>query len=63
MATQGLNSTQVQDTIRRMREQVWIIPGFQEQLVIWEICQYNVTPDNGVYRKWRMEIENALHRS
>ena len=60
MATRRISATEAQDSLRRIREQVWIRPGFQEQLVLWGICQYNVTPDNGVYKKWRMKIENNL---
>ena len=63
MASQRLSATDAQDRVRRAREQVWINPGFQEQLALWGFCQYNVTPDNGIYKKWRMGIENALHHS
>jgi len=63
MVTRRLSATEAQDVVRRAREQVWFRAGFQEQLVIWEICQYNVTPDNGVYKKWRMKLESSLRRS
>jgi len=63
MATQQRSAAEAQDVVRRAREQVWINPGFQEQLVLWGICQYNVTADNGVYKKWRMKIDSALQRS
>lgn len=63
MATQQRNATEALDFIRRAREQVWIRPGFQEQLALWGICQYNVTPDNGIYKNWRMKIDNSLQRS
>lgn len=63
MATRRLSATEAQDVVRRAREQVWFRAGFQEQLVIWEICQYNVTKDNGVYKKWRMKLESSLRRS
>jgi len=63
MTARQLSATQAQDVVRRAREQVWINPGFQEQLVLWGICQFNVTRDNGVYKKWRMKIDNALQRS
>lgn len=63
MASRQNSAAEAQDVVRRAREQVWINPGFQEQLVLWGICQYNVTPDNGVYKKWRMKIDNALQRS
>ena len=60
MATKKLSAPEAQDAVHRAREQIWINPGFQEQLVIWEICQYNVTPDNGVYKKWRMKLKDSL---
>jgi len=63
MATRQHSAAEAQDVVRRAREQVWINPGFQEQLVLWGICQYNVTADNGVYKKWRMKIDSALQRS
>ena len=62
MATKNFSATEAQDVVRRAREQVWFCPGFQEQLVIWGICRYNITPDNGVYKKWRMKIESSLKR-
>ncbi|KAF9651121.1 phosphatases II [Thelephora ganbajun] len=60
MATKQMSATDAMDVVRRAREQVWINPGFQEQLAIWGMCQYNITPDNGIYRNWRMKIERAL---
>lgn len=63
MAAKQLNATEAQDVVRRAREQVWINPGFQEQLVIWGICGYNITPDNGIYRNWRMRLDQSLGRS
>ena len=63
MATQNRSATEAMDIVRRAREQVWINGGFQEQLVIWGICQYNITPDNGIYKNWRMKIDDALKRS
>lgn len=63
MASKQLSSAEAQDIVRRAREQVWINPGFQEQLGIWGICKYHVTPDNGVYKNWRMSLDKKLHRS
>jgi len=63
MATRKLDATEAMDVVRRAREQVWFGGGFQEQLVIWGICQYNVTTDNGIYKNWRIQIENGLKRS
>ncbi|KAJ7284493.1 hypothetical protein C8J57DRAFT_1461753 [Mycena rebaudengoi] len=35
------------------REQIWPNAGFQEQLVLFELCQYAPSPYNGIYRSWR----------
>ena len=42
------------------REQVWPNPGFQEQLVLFELCQYNPTPASGIYQNWRSKIERQI---
>ncbi|KAF9780231.1 phosphatases II [Thelephora terrestris] len=63
MASRQLSSADAQNLVRRAREQVWILPGFQEQLGIWGICQYNITPDNGIYRNWRITLENYMNRA
>jgi len=34
------------------RDSIWINPGFQEQLVLFQICQYNPHPGDGVYASW-----------
>ena len=44
------------------REQVWVNPSFQEQLVLFELCAYNPSPVEGVYRKWRLQLEEARRR-
>lgn len=44
------------------REQIWVNPSFQEQLVLFELCQYNPDPSNGVYQKWRLQLEEARRR-
>lgn len=44
------------------REQIWVNPSFQEQLVLFELCQYNPGPANGVYQKWRLQLEDARRR-
>lgn len=44
------------------REQIWVNPSFQEQLVLFELCQYNPGPANGVYQKWRLQLEEARRR-
>lgn len=42
------------------RDQIWPNAGFQEQLVLWELCDYNPTPDNGFYRTWRLQLDRRL---
>lgn len=42
------------------RFQVWINPGFQEQLVLFEVCQYAPSPNEGVYKKWRYSLEQTM---
>ncbi|KAI0728672.1 phosphatases II [Fomitopsis betulina] len=46
--------------IRKTREQVWINPGFMEQLVIFELCRYAPSPQEGIYVKWRQRIQRSL---
>jgi dual specificity phosphatase 12 len=76
MWARRIGATEAQDIVRRgnnsgyfymsdfqrfpAREQVWFNPGFQEQLVLWEVCQYAPSPKEGVYQKWRMKIEHSL---
>jgi dual specificity phosphatase 12 len=60
MTTEKLSATEAQEAVRRAREQVWFNAGLQEQLVIWGICQHNITPDNTVYKNWRMKIDSSL---
>lgn len=42
------------------REQVWPLAGFQEQLVLFELCQYNPTTTDGIYQNWRNKIERHI---
>jgi hypothetical protein len=42
------------------REQVWPNPGFQEQLVLFELCQYSPSPSCGIYTSWRTTVERRL---
>jgi len=55
-----MNATQALETVRRAREQVWPNPGFQEQLVVYELCQYSPSPSCGIYRSWRAKVERRL---
>nr|GAT49055.1 MAP kinase phosphatase 2 [Mycena chlorophos] len=60
MWTQRLNATRALETIRRARDQIWPNAGFQEQLVLFELCQYAPSPMNGIYRSWRTRLEQRL---
>ncbi|KAF7291072.1 MAP kinase phosphatase 2 [Mycena chlorophos] len=60
MWTQRLNATRALETIRRARDQIWPNAGFQEQLVLFELCQYAPSPMNGIYRSWRTKLEQRL---
>lgn len=42
------------------RDTIWINPGFQEQLVLFQLCQYKPHPNDGVYAGWRMKLDRKL---
>jgi len=42
------------------RDSIWINPGFQEQLVLFQICQYNPHPGDGVYASWKSKVDRKL---
>ncbi|KZT72545.1 phosphatases II [Daedalea quercina L-15889] len=60
MWSKRLSPTDAIAEIRKTREQVWINPGFMEQLVLFELCQYAPSPQEGIYVKWRQRIERNL---
>lgn len=60
MWARRINSTLALETVRRAREQVWPNPGFQEQLVLFELCQYSPSPSCGIYTSWRTTVERRL---
>ena len=39
------------------RDQIWPNPGFQYQLILFELCQYLPSPSNGIYTEWRARLE------
>ena len=41
-------------------KQIWVNPGFQEQLVLYELCQYAPSQSNGIYVSWRHKLNNRL---
>jgi len=60
MHSRQINATQALEIVRRAREQIWPNPGFQEQLILFELCQYAPSPSNGIYVSWRHKIERKL---
>ncbi|KAL0949334.1 hypothetical protein HGRIS_009406 [Hohenbuehelia grisea] len=60
MYAHRMNATQALEMVRRCRSQTWVNPGFQEQLVLFELCQYNPSPTNGIYVNWRHKIQRRL---
>jgi dual specificity phosphatase 12 len=44
------------------RGQIWPNAGFQEQLVLFELCQYKPSPSNGIYANWKTKLERRLAR-
>ncbi|KAK7054229.1 MAP kinase phosphatase 2 [Favolaschia claudopus] len=60
MWSQRMNATKALETIRRARDQIWPNAGFQEQLVLFELCQYQPSPANGIYQSWRYKLDGRL---
>ena len=79
MWTRRLNATQALQVVRSgrriviflhtsdlpatARDQIWPNPGFQEQLVLFELCQYAPSPSNGIYANWRAQLDRKLKAS
>jgi dual specificity phosphatase 12 len=42
------------------RDQIWVNPGFHEQLVLFELCQYAPSRSEGIYTKWRAQLDRRL---
>ncbi|KAI0082429.1 phosphatases II [Panus rudis PR-1116 ss-1] len=60
MWSRRIKSTDAIEVVRRAREQVWINPGFQEQLVLFELCRYEPSPREGIYQSWRQKIQRHV---
>ncbi|KAF9076855.1 protein-tyrosine phosphatase-like protein [Rhodocollybia butyracea] len=63
MHSRRVNATQALQMVRQCREQIWPNPGFQEQLVLYELCQYAPSPANGIYVSWKHKLTNRLAAS
>jgi hypothetical protein len=42
------------------REQIWVNAGFQEQLSLFEMCQYAPSMEEGIYVRWRQNLDRRL---
>ncbi|KAJ7639036.1 protein-tyrosine phosphatase-like protein [Roridomyces roridus] len=60
MWSRRFSHTQALELIRRARDQIWPNAGFQEQLVLFELCQYAPSPSNGIYQSWRYKLDRRL---
>ncbi|KAJ7581281.1 protein-tyrosine phosphatase-like protein [Mycena floridula] len=60
MWSRRMNATQALDFVRSVRDTIWPNPGFQEQLVLYELCQYQPSPRNGIYATWRTLLDRRL---
>ncbi|KAH9482754.1 Dual specificity protein phosphatase 1B [Psilocybe cubensis] len=60
MYSRRINSTQALNIVRTARDHIWPNPGFQEQLVLFELCQYAPSRSNGIYVNWRTQLERRL---
>ncbi|KAJ8584778.1 phosphatases II [Rhizopogon salebrosus TDB-379] len=63
MYTARIDATRAMDAVRNAREQVWFNAGFQEQLVLFELCRYAPSQSCGIYRSWRESVNNALQNA
>jgi dual specificity phosphatase 12 len=59
MVTEGVAASEAQQRVRAAREQIWIRPGFVEQLVLFGICGHQPHPGHTVYRNWRAHMDQA----
>ena len=42
------------------REQIWPNAGFQEQLALFEMCQYMPSQNEGIYTRWRQNLDRQI---
>ncbi|KAJ7649766.1 protein-tyrosine phosphatase-like protein [Roridomyces roridus] len=59
MWSRRIGPTKALEAVRRAREQIWPNSGFQEQLVLFELCQYAPSPMSGVYQGWRYKRDHC----
>jgi dual specificity phosphatase 12 len=59
MYSQGVSASEAQERVRQAREQIWIRPGFVEQLVLFGLCGFAPNPNHGYYRQWLVGLQQA----
>jgi len=62
MWSRRISVTQALEVVRGARDQIWVTGGFHEQLVLFEVCRYAPSPSEGVYVKWRAQIDRSIGR-
>ncbi|KAF9534728.1 protein-tyrosine phosphatase-like protein [Crepidotus variabilis] len=63
MWSRRIGVTHAMEMVRGARDQIWINPGFHEQLVLFELCQYSPSPSNGIYYNWRTKLDRRLREA
>ncbi|KAI0298863.1 protein-tyrosine phosphatase-like protein [Russula brevipes] len=60
MWSRRASAAQAVDIVRRSREQIWIHAGFYEQLTLFEACRYAPSMEEGIYVRWRQNLNRHL---
>ncbi|KAN0128547.1 phosphatases II [Lactarius tabidus] len=60
MWSRRVSASEALDIVRRHREQIWPNAGFIEQLSLFEMCRYAPSMDEGIYVRWRQNIDRQL---
>ncbi|KAF8742481.1 hypothetical protein AX14_004343 [Amanita brunnescens Koide BX004] len=60
MWSRKVGAAEAIDLVRAVRDQIWINAGFYEQLVLFELCQYEPSPENVFYATWRATLDPKL---
>ncbi|KAJ6525523.1 protein-tyrosine phosphatase-like protein, partial [Mycena vulgaris] len=60
MWSRRISASKALENMRKARDQIWPNAGFQEQLVLFELCQYQPSLSNGVYQSWRDKLDRQL---
>jgi dual specificity phosphatase 12 len=60
MMTERVSASEAQQRVRNAREQIWIRPGFVEQLVLFGICGFQPHAGHPIYHQWRLRMDEAL---